>query len=115
MTNTFDVLNTNMVIVDGENGANQYPVTRGYQMVLFDQYTDRFFLKGVDMSGKQMALREFKYEEVAHEDPNEVENNKMMGLLEEIKNQLIETNNRVSQLENRSYNKHNKHNSKTNE
>lgn len=108
MNNTFDALNTNMVIVDGEHGATQYPVNRGYQMVLFDQYTDTFYLKGVEMSGKTLPLRTFKYEEIIQEDPIEANNNKVMELLEEIKNQLIETNNRVSQLEQRQHNRHNK-------
>lgn len=112
--NDFNALNTNILTVDGETGIDRYPVTRGWQIIAFDQYSDRFWIKSVDMSGKPLPIREFEYQEKVRETPEEANNNKIFGLLEEIKNQLTETNDRVSKLEQRNHN-NNKHNKPNNQ
>lgn len=96
--------NNGMNWVDGEEGANRYPVAPGYSVPLFDKNDKRFFIKSVDVSGMPMPLREFKYEEVIRQkEPenvpndyvtkNELENfqNGMLTRMEEMMQKYIST------------------------
>ena len=68
--------NNGMNWVDGDEGANRYPVAPGYSVPLFDKNDKRFFIKSVDVSGMPMPLRYFRYEEeIIKKEPENVPNN----------------------------------------
>ncbi len=57
------------VIVNGEAGANTYPVAAGNTVLLIDFNTSQFWLKSTDMNSVPQPLRTFKFNEVMQATP----------------------------------------------
>ena len=53
-----------IIWVKGKNEAQSYPIARGTSMPIFDQESDCFYIKTVDVYGNTQPIRTFKYEEV---------------------------------------------------
>lgn len=95
-----------MIWVKGKNEANNYPMARGTTLPLFDQESECFYVKTVDVYGNTQPLRTFKYEEVVQvEDSAKAESvisvddfnalkNEMADLKEELKKLVASNDNR---------------------
>lgn len=59
------------VIVNGEAGANTYPVAAGNTVLLIDFNTRQFWLKTTDPNSVPQPLRSFKFEEVVQATPTQ--------------------------------------------
>lgn len=112
MINGQDILNSNMIPVSGDEGVNAYPVARGNQMVLFNQYANEFWIKAVDLSGRTM-LRKFKYEEEIIEQPLNADP-RLSDMLDKISTKMDDISRRLDSIENRNGNNY-KHKNKNNE
>ena len=108
MINSQEILNSNMIPVSGDEGVNAYPVARGNQIVLFNQYANEFWIKAVDLSGRTM-LRKFNYEEEPIEQPTQTDP-RVMDLMEKMSSQMDNISKRLDSLEERN----NRHNHKKN-
>lgn len=63
--------NTNAILIrGGRDAAMNYPVQYGYAAFIIDEENGEFFIKINDTNGNIKPLREFKYEEITHADPN---------------------------------------------
>ena len=51
------------VFVDGEAGANAYPVAAGYTVMLIDFNSGKFWIKGTDPNGVPQRMRTFDFKE----------------------------------------------------
>ena len=51
------------VFVDGEAGANAYPVAAGYTVMLIDFNSGKFWIKGTDPNGVPQRMRTFEFKE----------------------------------------------------
>ena len=56
---------TMLVSVNGEAGAQMYPVASGTTVALIDFSACNFWLKTTDQNGFQQQMRKFKFEEVS--------------------------------------------------
>ncbi len=71
MFGNYGMQQSNIVWVNGEAGANAYPVPPGCSMQLMDRENPVFYIKTVDPSGMPQKLRKFHYnEEIQQETPN---------------------------------------------
>lgn len=112
MINGQDILNSNMIPVSGDEGVNAYPVARGNQMVLFNQYANEFWIKAVDLSGRTM-LRKFNYEEEPIEQPLNADP-RLSDMLDKLSNKMDDISRRLDNIENRNGNNY-RHKNKNNE
>lgn len=55
---------TMLVSVNGEAGAQMYPVASGTTVALIDFTACNFWLKTTDQNGFQQKMRKFKFEEI---------------------------------------------------
>lgn len=55
---------TMLVSVNGEAGAQMYPVASGTTVALIDFTACNFWLKTTDQNGFQQQMRKFKFEEI---------------------------------------------------
>ena len=51
------------VFVDGEAGANAYPVAAGYTVMLIDFNSGKFWITGTDPNGVPQRMRTFDFKE----------------------------------------------------
>ena len=56
---------TMLVSVNGEAGAQMYPVASGTTVALIDFSACNFWLKTTDQNGFQQQMRKFKFEEIS--------------------------------------------------
>lgn len=70
MFGNYGMQQSNIIWVNGEAGANAYPVPPGCSMLLMDRENPVFYIKTVDPSGMPQKLRKFSYsEEIQQEAP----------------------------------------------
>jgi len=62
---------TMLVSVNGEGGAQMYPVAAGMTVALIDFNAGMFWLKTTDPNGFPLKMREFKFEEITKPAPTD--------------------------------------------
>lgn len=93
--NNYNYTNSIMtVFVDGDAGANAYPVGAGITAMLIDFNGQNFWIKGTDANGVPNRLRKFKFEEVITQQPvangNYVTKDEFMSLSKKLDQLLSE-------------------------
>lgn len=63
-----------MVTVQGENGAQMYPVAAGNTVLLADFDAKLFWLKTTESNGLPQPMRKFRFEEITPQPQNAVAN-----------------------------------------
>ena len=58
------IMQSNVIWVQGEAAAKAYPVQAGNSMILLDSENDCFYIKSSDNAGMPNRLRKFEYKEV---------------------------------------------------
>lgn len=88
-----------MIWVKGKNEANNYPMARGTTLPLFDQESECFYVKTVDVYGNTQPLRTFKYEEVVQvEDTNKAESTISVEEFNTLEKELAEVKEEIKKL-----------------
>lgn len=79
------------VLVQGEAGAQMYPVASGNTVLLMDFDTKTFWLKGTAANGVPQPMRKFAFDEVTPQpQPQQVDNSGLRHEIDELK-QMVAT------------------------
>lgn len=81
---------TMLVSVNGEAGAQMYPVASGTTVALIDFSACTFWLKTTDQNGFQQQMRKFKFEEISPAGAENVVTREEFAKLQDKLNQVLD-------------------------
>ena len=81
---------TMLVSVNGEAGAQMYPVAAGTTVALIDFSACNFWLKTTDQNGFQQQMRKFKFEEISPPGAENAVTREEFAKLQDKLNQVLE-------------------------
>lgn len=104
--NTFSTMASNNIIwVENEMHAKNYPVTFGHSVLFMDKNEDRFYIKSVDQSGVTTGFKKFERVEIVDPLPEDFVPKKdfdaVRSELDELKKMIGEMNKQQNYKNNR--------------